>query len=85
MKNRERAVKYCENLEEIMVIGGTNIYEQFLPYTDELIVTEIQQEYIGDAYFPNFDKFNFSISLDKSFFNLESSNGILYNIVQYVK
>ena len=42
-----------------MVIGGAEIYKQFLPYANKLILTEISsspKELEADAYFPTFDK-----------------------------
>lgn len=48
----EEILKFAEN-EEIMVIGGAEIYKQFLPYADTiyltLVHTEIEQ---ADTYFP---------------------------------
>lgn len=41
--------------EEFFVIGGTEIYSLFLPLADRLYVTEIDEEFTGDAYFPEFD------------------------------
>lgn len=36
----------------IMVVGGANIYAQFLPHADALFVTEVHTYIEGDAYFP---------------------------------
>lgn len=41
---------------EIMVIGGASIYEQALPVVDRMYLTVIDQDYRGDARFPEFDK-----------------------------
>lgn len=38
---------------DVFIIGGSSIYEQFLPYADEVIVTEIQKEFECDSFFPN--------------------------------
>lgn len=35
--------------EEVWVIGGSEIYRQFLPYCSELILTEIKRNYAGDC------------------------------------
>jgi len=43
------------NNEEIMVIGGAKIYQQFLPLASRLYLTIIHEEYTGDAYFPVVD------------------------------
>ncbi|WP_374478533.1 dihydrofolate reductase [Zoogloea sp.] len=36
------------------VIGGAELYRQALPLADRLILTEIDQDYPGDAFFPAF-------------------------------
>lgn len=41
--------------EPAFIIGGAQIYEQALPLADQLIVTEIQQDFICDAFFPKID------------------------------
>ncbi|MEG2349766.1 MAG: dihydrofolate reductase [Hungatella sp.] len=42
--------------EDIFIIGGQSVYEQFLPYADVVHVTYIDYEYQADAYFPNLDQ-----------------------------
>ena len=40
--------------EEVMVIGGGEIYRQTLDFTDYIYLTEIDKEFAGDAKFPEF-------------------------------
>jgi len=40
--------------EELVVIGGAQVYEQFLPLADRMYLTLIPAEFEGDAYFPRF-------------------------------
>jgi dihydrofolate reductase len=42
--------------EELMVIGGEEVYRQVLPSADRILLTEIDREYKGDAFFPAFDR-----------------------------
>ena len=42
--------------EDIYVIGGEEIYREFLPYCDVAHVTKIDHEYLADAFFPNLDQ-----------------------------
>lgn len=64
------ALDACKNEKEVMVIGGMSVYEQFLNPTvsetdlfstenisivDRLYITEVEGEFLGDAYFPAFD------------------------------
>lgn len=49
--------KYLEQLrEEVMIIGGAQIYQQFIDDADKLVLTEIDGEKEADVYFPSFDK-----------------------------
>lgn len=43
-----------KNLEKLFVIGGGEIYRQTMDNADELIITEIKEEYDGDTYFPEY-------------------------------
>mgnify|MGYP000985330058 CR=1 FL=1 len=42
--------------EELMVIGGAEIYALMLPYADRILLTEIERAYEGDTFFPEFDR-----------------------------
>lgn len=54
----EEAVKLAEiENTEAFVIGGGRIYTEFLPYADNLYLTEINAECPdADTYFPDFNK-----------------------------
>ncbi len=38
------------------IIGGAAIYRELLPYAGAMELTEIEKDYEGDAYFPEFSK-----------------------------
>ena len=42
--------------EEVLVIGGADLYQQTLPRADRLYLTEINADFEGDAWFPDFDR-----------------------------
>ncbi len=56
----EEAVRAVDDLgsemDELMVMGGAEVYKQFLPEADRLYITEIHQRFEGDAWFPPFDR-----------------------------
>lgn len=54
----EEALQAARRVEEheIFIIGGAEIYKLALPIATTLYLTEIQQQYEGDAYFPAFDR-----------------------------
>ncbi|HEY8191130.1 MAG TPA: dihydrofolate reductase [Alphaproteobacteria bacterium] len=41
---------------EIMIVGGAQIYREAMPLTDRLYLTVIHRTVEGDAYFPDFDQ-----------------------------
>jgi len=42
--------------EEVMIIGGANIYEQALPLAHRLYLTLIHKEFEGDTFFPEWNE-----------------------------
>lgn len=50
----EEAVEYVKDEELVFLIGGGEIYRQFLFRVDKLFVTEIHQSFEGDTYFPEY-------------------------------
>ncbi|MRN54539.1 dihydrofolate reductase [Paenibacillus monticola] len=51
----QEALSEGQKADELMVIGGAEIYRMMLPYADKLIVTQIEQDFAGDTLFPNID------------------------------
>jgi dihydrofolate reductase len=41
--------------DEVMVIGGADIYRQLLPQVHKIYLTEVETEVAGDAVFPELD------------------------------
>ena len=50
------AVAVVADAEELMIIGGSAIYEMLLPQTDRMYLTYVDAEFTGDAWFPSFDE-----------------------------
>ena len=48
------ALEYVKDEEIVFLIGGGEIYRQFLDRCDKLFVTEIHETYEGDTYFPEY-------------------------------
>ncbi len=51
----EDAVAAVPDADEIMIIGGSTIYEMLLPHVDRLYITYVDAEFEGDAWFPEID------------------------------
>lgn len=52
----EAACNAVRSEAELMVIGGSTIYQQLLPQADRLYLTFIHHEFAGDSWFPAFDR-----------------------------
>ena len=50
----QAALSAARDAEIAFVIGGAELFNQALPLADRLILTEIDQDYPGDAFFPAF-------------------------------
>ena len=62
--------------DEFMVIGGASIYKQFLPYVDTMYLTEVDEYFNADTFFPEFDVNDW---------NIESLGGYSYNDLNYTR
>lgn len=52
----EQAKLLLGDIEELMIIGGATIYEQFLPIAERLYLTFIELKVDGDTQFPDYQK-----------------------------
>jgi dihydrofolate reductase len=59
----EEVLNWYENQDKTLyIVGGNQVYKLFEPYVDELFVTQVQAEVVGDTYFPrDFDFSRFSL------------------------
>ncbi|NNM83155.1 MAG: dihydrofolate reductase [Burkholderiales bacterium] len=51
----EEALALCDGDEEVFVVGGGEIYRQAMDVADRIHLTEILQDFAGDAHFPRID------------------------------
>jgi dihydrofolate reductase len=51
----EAALSLVADVAEVMIIGGGNIYQQFLPRAERLYLTFIDLEVAGDTQFPDYE------------------------------
>jgi len=50
---------------ELMVIGGAELYRQLLPAAQRIYLTEVEAELEGDAWFPAFDRGEWTVTADE--------------------
>ena len=51
----DEALEAAKNATEVMVIGGAQIYKEFLPKANRMYLTIIDADFQGDTYFPKYD------------------------------
>ena len=49
---RSLVLRLIEGEEDAFIIGGAMIYNFLMPYVKKMYVTEIKEEFEGDAFFP---------------------------------
>ena len=52
----DESLKVAKGNEEVMIIGGEQIFREFLPIANKMYLTFIEQEFEGDSYFPEYNK-----------------------------
>ena len=76
--------EYIENEEENFVIGGAMIYNLLMPYVTKMYVTQINEEFEGDTFFPKIDTEVWKeISREKG--QKDEKNTLDYDFVTYEK
>lgn len=63
----DAAMEAAGDVEEIMVIGGGEIYRQVLPHADRIYMTRLQAELEGDTRFPELDMEEWEVSSVEEF------------------
>jgi dihydrofolate reductase len=53
----ESVITESQQVDELMVIGGAQIYQQFLPAADRLYLTFIDTTIKGDTFFPDYEQY----------------------------
>jgi dihydrofolate reductase len=56
----DAALALAADAAKVFVIGGAQLYALALPRADELVLTEIDADFDGDAFFPAWDRADFA-------------------------
>lgn len=66
--------------KNIYISGGAKLYEEALPLVEKMYVTEIDYDFEGDTFFPQFDKDQFTKEINERF-----EGEIPYTYLTYTK
>ena len=80
----EQALDYVSAEDEVMIIGGSAIYELTLPRADRLYLTYVENSFEGDAWFPDFDLEQWHIIASEEH-SADEKNSSAYRFVTYAR
>ena len=61
VNTKKEAIDACGEQKEIMIIGGGEIYKEFISITNRLYLTNVDIEIEGDAFFPEINLSNWNL------------------------
>jgi len=70
------------DVEEVMIIGGANIYDQVIPLAKKMYLTYVDAEFEGDAWFPEINQADWRI-VNQQFVEADEKNNYNFTIVTY--
>ena len=70
--------------DEVMVIGGGQLYAQALPLAQRMVLTLIDVEPEADTWFPEWDEKEWSQASEKNY-PLDDSNQLAYGIIELTR
>ena len=81
----DQALALAGDAPRVFVIGGEQVYALALPRADELLLTEIERDFDGDAHFPGFpdgprDRF---VETDRQRHQAAAPNDFAFSFVTY--
>ncbi len=80
----DEALSLLSDVDEIMITGGGNIYQQTIEMADRLYLTFINLETEGDAFFPEFEHLNWR-EVSREQHQPDDKNPYAYEFVNYVR
>lgn len=65
------------------IIGGGEIYKQFMPYADCLYITEVDDFKVGDVRFPSIDMTKWSLSVSR--IDVDEKSNLILRFKKYLR
>ena len=65
------------------IIGGGEIYKQFMPYADCLYITEVDDFKVGDIRFPSIDLTKWSLSVSRT--DIDEKSNLTLRFKKYLR
>ena len=76
--------EYIDSEEENFVIGGATIYKLLLPFAQKMYITKIDEDFVGDVYFPKINEEEWKIIQEEEGIKNEA-NPYNYKYITYLR
>jgi len=76
----EAALKHCAGAEEVMVMGGAELYSQTLELGERIHLTEVHADVAGDTFFPPWQRDEWR-EVSREDFPADQANEYAYSFV----
>jgi dihydrofolate reductase len=74
----------CSNEEKIFIIGGAEVYKQFIDIAHRLIITHIQHKFNPDVFFPEISDEKW-IKVNETVHPTDEKHAYAFNICEYIR
>ena len=78
----DEALRLAGDADEVMIIGGADLYRQTLPIAARLYLTLVHEAFEGDAHFPPFDPGQWS-EVSRETHERDEKNPVAFTFVTY--
>ncbi len=80
----DAALSTAQMDNELFFVGGADLYQQVIEIADRLYLTEIQADFVGDAWFPLVDATQWR-ETERTTRHAEADGGLVYDFAVYDK
>ena len=80
LHSMDEIFEHCNDVEEVMITGGAEIYKLSLEQATNLYLTEVHTEIEGDTFFPEFDRSEWK-EVSREDFSADEKNEFDYSFV----
>lgn len=84
VRSVDEALKKMEPDTENFVIGGGEIYKQFLPMADKMYLTRVHKEFDGDTFFPDFFESDWELQTEETITD-DTQNEFIYSFQVFLR
>ena len=77
-------LRSCAEEEKIFIIGGAEVYKQFIDIAHRLIITHIQHKFNADVFFPEISNEKW-IKVNETVHPIDERHAYAFNICEYIR